>query len=76
MKEIILTGWKPGLNKVALSKLLRDDAGLSLGKAKQAVDALLDDENVVIAIESDECAESILEKAIELGAVATYKICS
>ncbi len=76
MKEIILTGWKPGLNKVALSKLLRDDAGLSLGKAKQAVDALLNDESVVIAIESDECAESILEEAIELGAVATYKICS
>lgn len=76
MKEIILTSWKPGLNKVALSKLLRDDAGLSLGEAKQAVDALLDDESVVIAIESDECADSVLKKAIEFGALGTYKTCN
>lgn len=69
MKRLILTGWNPGLNKVALSKLLRDKAGMSLGDAKSAVDSILDEQPVNVRIELDELAEYILAEALELGAV-------
>ena len=69
MREIILKGWNPELNKVALSKLLRDKVGMSLGDAKGAVDSILDEQPVNIRIESDELAENILAEALELGAV-------
>ena len=73
MREIILTGWNPGLNKVALSKLLRDQAGMSLGDAKSAVDSILEEQPVNIRIESDELAERFLAEALELGAVGKFE---
>ncbi len=69
MNEIVLTGWKPVLNKVALSKLLRDQASLSLSEAKNSVDSILDDQSVTIRIESDELAEYIFKEALELGVI-------
>ncbi len=72
MKQILLTGWKPGLNKVGLSKLLRDEAGMSLSGAKNAVDSILDDKPVTVQIDSKALAESILDQAIKLGAIGRF----
>ncbi|MGH1540064.1 MAG: hypothetical protein ACRBHB_06560 [Arenicella sp.] len=69
MKKIILTGWNPGLNKVGLSKLLRDKTGMSLSSAKSAVDSILEDKPIAIQIDSEGLAESIFDQAIELGAI-------
>jgi ribosomal protein L7/L12 len=71
MPKVVITGWKTGLNKVELSKLLRQHAGLQLGEAKAVVERLLEGE--VVAVECPD-AESTLElyrAASSVGAVCS-----
>ena len=67
--RVIVTGWSPGLRKISLSDLLREDAGYSLKSAKSAVDQLLDNESVIVEFPSREAAGSFLQRAVGLGAL-------
>jgi hypothetical protein len=69
MKKVVLYEWQPGFNKVALNKLLRNQAGYSLASAKQAVDSLLDGKAIEIEIESHYRAEEFLKDALKLKAI-------
>ncbi len=67
---LLLSGWRPGLNKVALDKLLRDRTQLGLGEAFQCVHRLLDGEQVMIAMSSLSDAEQLAGEMSMIGAVA------
>ena len=46
MNAITLIGWKTGFDKIGLNKMLRDQFGYSLGDAKAAVDAVLQNHEI------------------------------
>jgi hypothetical protein len=48
MTQVKLIGWRPGLNKVGLTKTLQAEFGLSLGDAKQATDKVLSGQAVTL----------------------------
>ncbi|NHZ43317.1 hypothetical protein [Massilia aquatica] len=50
MGKIVLEGWNPGLNKVALNHFLRGRFGQSLGAAKRVVDDLLENQLIELAV--------------------------
>jgi hypothetical protein len=67
MTRIELTGWREGLNKVALNHLLRRSGGLGLADAKDAVDHLLSGGNVVVECSDEEAARSFCQQAQAAG---------
>lgn len=70
MQKVILTGWKPGLRKIDLTKLIQNKADLSLAAAKACVDRLLAGEHGTILVPSPTAAEMFIADAAELGAIA------
>ena len=70
MNKVRLKGWKSGLNKVDLNRLLREHANVSLQRAKTLVDGLLGGEEIVVEFSSRATAEVFREVALDLG-VAT-----
>ncbi|MBM3573604.1 MAG: hypothetical protein FJX52_14790 [Alphaproteobacteria bacterium] len=66
-----MTGWQSGLDKVALTRLLRDRAGLSLSRAKAAVDDLLAGHHVIIGIGRAASVAKMRRDIQALGVVAT-----
>lgn len=69
MKKITFIGWKPGFNKVDMTKLLRNSADVSLGDAKKIVDSILEGKHVSIQVELEEVAIIIFNEAAALGAI-------
>lgn len=69
MFKVVLTGWQPGLRKVALNRFLRAEAGMTLAQAKDSVDAVLNEWPVEIHAGSQAQAEYILAKIQRLGAI-------
>jgi hypothetical protein len=67
MSKVILAGWRPGLEKVRLNHLLREQAGLSLLDAKNGVDELLHGGSVVVEIADADSAMRFAEQAQVLG---------
>ena len=65
--QVTLKGWSPGLRKVALDKLLRDRASLSLSDAHASVNRLLDGETLTLAMPSASAASELAAEALELG---------
>lgn len=69
MAKVLFKGWNYGLQKISLTKLFQQKAGLSLKEAKGKTDALLDGETFVIETESFEQAEELVKEATAIGAV-------
>lgn len=67
---VVLTGWRPGLQKVALDKLLCERAGLTLREALDSVNRLLAGERVSVPVASIAEARAIAAEAAALGATA------
>jgi hypothetical protein len=70
MAVLIIERWNPGLNKVALAKLLHSRAHVSLSLAKQCVDQLLEGNEVALDVPSLVDASEIARDAETFGAVA------
>ena len=70
MTSVILSGWKLGMQKIPLTKLLVARAGLGLKDAKDCVDRCVDGETVLIGMPSVAAAEELAREASALGAVA------
>lgn len=64
MERITVVGWRPGLDKIALNRLLRDECGYSLGDAKKVVDKILENQEIDLAVQD---SASILHRLEELG---------
>lgn len=67
MANVLLTGWKPGLRKVSLTRLLQQYTQLSLVDAKGNVDRLLTGAAVTITLISDDVVNEFVEQAIAIG---------
>lgn len=70
MIRVRLSGWNPGLNKVALTKLIREAADIPLNEAHDAVNRLLEGESVEFGILDAQVAQRLLDDARALGAKA------
>jgi hypothetical protein len=68
MPTVRLTGWRYGLEKVELTKLIREKAGLALAPAKNCTNELLAGRPVSVVLPSLAIAREFLAMAERLGA--------
>lgn len=68
MAKVILESWRDGLKKVSLTKLQIDKLGLSLRESKSNVDALLDNEEIILEIHDENLIREFLNEAEKFGA--------
>lgn len=68
MATVTLVGWKEGLQKVELTKVIRSHTGYGLTESKRCVDDLLEGKAVTIGGLTDETAQSLFIEASNLGA--------
>jgi ribosomal protein L7/L12 len=70
--NLVVNGWAPGLNKVALTKALQTHCGLGLAEAKRMTDELLEGHPVSVSLADTDAAAliGILEK-LGVGAKLT-----
>ena len=73
MYSVVLLGWRPGLHKIALDELLRQEAGLSLRQALDCVNRCLAGETVRIPMPTREAAAAVAQQAEQLGAIAAVE---
>ena len=70
MFEIQFFDWKPGLDKVRLIKLIREDAGVSLREASRVVDTLLAEKKASVKAKTLAGAQHLAGESNKLGAIA------
>lgn len=63
MITVRFSGWKEGLRKVALNRVLQRYLDISLAPAKAYVDRILAQQEVVLAVESRAVAENLVKDA-------------
>jgi len=68
--EVIISSWNDGLQKIPMTKLIRQYTSLGLKDAKRCTDRVLDGEQVVLAVDSDQQAMQFVEQLSAIGAVA------
>jgi hypothetical protein len=69
MTTLELTGWRPGLNTVALIDAVRTTRNKSLADAKRTVERLLAGEKVVLEFDTEKDREAFRRTAVSLGAI-------
>ena len=70
MASVEVSGWRPGFDKVAFTKLLKELGGFSLPDAKSTTDALLDGHTCRLTVTDAFAARALLERLSELSAIA------
>lgn len=69
MVQIRFTDWRPGLVSIRLMHVFRNYTGMSLSEAKKAVESIILRETVTISLCDLKCAEELLYRAQEFGAI-------
>jgi hypothetical protein len=67
---VILEGWKPGMLKISLTKLIRTATGSGLVEAKCCTDEVSAGKTVTLFLPSAAAADTFCADALHLGAVA------
>lgn len=67
VSNLTLKKWKPGLEKITLTKLLQEKADLSLSSAKESVDHFLAGEEVTLHLPTSQEAAYLCEAITALG---------
>jgi ribosomal protein L7/L12 len=70
MCQIRITGYRPGLQKIGMTKAIRQHTGLGLKAAKDCTDALLAGQVVTVEVASPGIATTLIRELDELGASA------
>jgi ribosomal protein L7/L12 len=70
MPTVRITGYRRGLQKVAMTKTIRLRSGLNLAAAKTCTDSVLDGAMVTVDVPTSHDAEALVEELVSLGAVA------
>jgi|HubBroStandDraft_6_1064221.scaffolds.fasta_scaffold506844_2 hypothetical protein len=66
-KQVVyLRGWQPGFNKVAFTKLMQEEVGVSLQAAKNLTDRLVAGETVIVWVRD---LSTTINQARGLGAI-------
>ena len=73
MATVRVSGWKPGMRKISLTKLVQTGGGKDLAQAKAMVDGLLEGNPFEVSFDNEEAARSFADQAKDLGAEATTK---
>jgi ribosomal protein L7/L12 len=71
MVQVRITGWRPGLNTVALTKTLQSELGWGLAAAKHATDDVLAGKPVSFDLADADAAHRIAATLSDLGAQVT-----
>jgi hypothetical protein len=66
MQRITFYGWYVGMRKIPFTFLLRDEAGLGIKEAHEAMLHVLDEQEVTLEV-ADELAARLLAQAQALG---------
>jgi hypothetical protein len=67
---VILEGWKPGLLKISLTKIIRSSTGRGLADAKNCTDEVLAGRSVTLTFPTATDADGFCADAQRLGALA------
>ena len=67
MAKVILESWREGFEKISLTKLQMDKLGMSLKESKSNVDALLEDERIILEIDNEDLVREFLNEAEKIG---------
>jgi ribosomal protein L7/L12 len=70
MARVQISGYRAVLNKVAMTKAIRECAGLSLADAKLHTDSLLTGVPTVLELPTKEIADRLIEELTQCGAIA------
>jgi ribosomal protein L7/L12 len=70
MKVVTITGWRPGLEKVRLTNVIKIHTDVSLADAKQCTDNILAGLRVEFKPMESEGAEALWQEVDRLGAIA------
>jgi ribosomal protein L7/L12 len=68
MKTLIITGWRLGLDKIALTKVIRAYTGLGLAEGKNCTDQVLENKTVTFTELDIETAKQFLRDIQNVGA--------
>lgn len=74
MPRVLLIGWKPGLRKVPLTKLIQAHTDLSLTAAMSCTERVLDGETVAIDLSTAPEARSFALAAEAVGATTMLDV--
>ncbi len=69
MSDLVITGWKDGLKKISLVKVLQKNSSMGLTQAKQAVDDLMDGKEIRLTGLSDERVVALRHEIEALNAI-------
>jgi ribosomal protein L7/L12 len=69
MFVVKIIGWKEGLKKISMTKLLQKRLGINLAQAKDITDDVLYGKTIVLNINTDEDAKNLAAELYELGAI-------
>ena len=69
MSDLIITGWKPGLQTISLMQLLRANSDMGLQQAKRAVEELMDGKEIRLSDLSEQQFQSLRKEVEALNAV-------
>ncbi len=64
--KVRLSTWSPGLNKIRLTKLIREEAAIPLNEAHEIVNRLLAGESVDVEFASESC-DRVAQDIRDLG---------
>ena len=67
MATVLISGWNVGFQKVAFTRLMKSEMGLTLEPAKRITDSIMDGEQVELEV-PDEQVEHLLSAMAQLGA--------
>lgn len=70
MTKIKIVGWREGMQKISLTKLLQEELGLPLASAKDVVDRVLDGSEEIVSLPVRADAEAIAAAMRRHGAIA------
>lgn len=66
---VVLSGWRPGMLKISLTKAIRKATGMDLASAKQCTDDVLARKPIALTFATQAEADTFLVEAKQLGAV-------
>lgn len=69
MAVLKIVGWRAGLQKIPMTKLLREKLGINLAHAKGITDDVLKGKRIFINLDEREKAESLADELFEIGAI-------
>ena len=73
MTTVLISGWHYGFQKVAFTRLMKSEMGLTLRPAKTITDRILDGETVELQVQDDQ-VEHLLEAMTDLGAICEVAV--